>query len=115
MSVIIDEALAGQSLESVQIDESYRDPDPLPHDHKDSHWIRRMVPIVRPHLPMMIVGLVAAVFSMIIRVAVPTVAGHAIDHALVHHGRPLGDYARELFEMGAGMLVFGVFFRYTMQ
>jgi ATP-binding cassette subfamily B protein len=115
MSVIIDEAMQGQSLESVEIDESYRDPDPLPHDHKDSHWIRRMVPIVKPHLPMMIIGLVAAVLSMIIRVAVPTVAGQAIDHALVRHDRPLGDYARQLFLMGAGMLVFGIAFRYTMQ
>ena len=44
-----------------------------------------MVPIVKPHLLMMTIGLVAAVLSMIIRVAVPTVAGHAIDHALVRH------------------------------
>ena len=115
MSVIIDEALQGTSLESVEIDESYRDPDPLPHAHRESHWIRRMVPIIKPHLPLLVMGMVAAVVSMVIRVAVPTVAGHAIDHAIVRHDHPIGYYARGLFLMGGGMLFFGVVFRYSMQ
>jgi ATP-binding cassette subfamily B protein len=115
VSVIIDEALQGQSLESVKIDESYRDPTPLPHDHRDSHWIRRMVPIVKPHLLMMSIGLVAAVISMFIRVGVPSVLREAVDHALVRHDQPIGGYARQLFLMGAGMLVFGIAFRYAMQ
>ena len=115
MSVIIDEALQGQSLESVEIDESYRDPKPLPRHHRSSHWIRRMVPIIKPHLAMMIVGLVAAVVSMVLRVQVPTVAGEAIDHAIARNDRPLGGYARDLFLMGGGILLFGVTFRYCMQ
>src|SRR5437588_2597087 len=115
MSVIIDEALQGQSLESVQIDESYRDPDPLPHDHKDSHWIRRMVPVVRPHLTMIIIGILAAVVSMVLRVEVPHVVGAAIDHAIKRHDQPLGHYVRELALMGAGILGFGFIFRYFTQ
>ena len=115
MSVVIDEALQGKSLESVEIDDSYRDPKPLPHAHRESHWIRRMVPIIRPHLALMIVGLVAAVVSMVLRVQVPTVAGEAIDHAIRRQDRPLGDYALDLFLMGGGILLFGVAFRYAMQ
>jgi ATP-binding cassette subfamily B protein len=115
MTVVIDEALQGTSLESVEIDESYRDPAPLPHTHRDAHWIRRLVPIIKPHLPLMAVGLVAAVASMILRVGVPTVVRNAIDNSLIEQNRPLGDYTLQLVLMGVGILVCGAGFRYAVQ
>jgi ATP-binding cassette subfamily B protein len=115
VSVVINEALQGRSLESVEIDESYRDPAPLPHDHREAYWMRRMVPIIRPHLPLIVLGLVASIVSMVLRVEVPNVVGRAIDHALVRHDQPLSHFARQLVLMGAGILFFGAMFRYAIQ
>jgi hypothetical protein len=73
MSVVINEALEGKSLESVVIDDSYRDPTPLPPGHQGEYWMRRMVPVVRPQFWLIALGLTAAVVSMILRVEVPNV------------------------------------------
>ena len=115
MTVIIDQAMEGKSLESVAIDNTYRDPDPLPPNHEGEQWMRRMLPIVRPYVWLIVTGTLAAVVSMILRVEVPTTAGAAIDHAILHHDHSLGYYGRELGFMAVGVLFFGMIFRYSMQ
>jgi ATP-binding cassette subfamily B protein len=74
-----------------------------------------MVPIVRPHAWLLFVGLVSAAVNMWLRVEIPSVSGHAIDRALIHHQEPIGTFARELALMGAGILVAGIIFRYSLQ
>jgi ATP-binding cassette subfamily B protein len=115
MSAVIDEALQGQSLESVQIDDSYRDPKPLPDSDPEAHWIRRLLPILRPHLGLFVFGIVGAVISMVLRVQVPHIVGRAIDHALVRHDQPLAHYGWQLFFMGCGIFAAGASFRYATQ
>jgi len=115
MSVVIDEAMQGKSLESVEIDLSYRNPEPLPPGHEGEHWMRRMIPVIRPYLPMIIVGTVAAIVSMVLRVEVPNVAGAAIDHAIVKRDHSIGFYGKQLLLMAVGVMFFGMIFRYYMQ
>src|SRR4051812_46294523 len=116
MTAVIDEAMQGTSLESIEIDESYRDPAPLPPGHTGEHWMRRMVPVIRPQLPLITLGLVAAVVSMILRVEVPNVVRQAIDDSLgAHPQHSLGHYALRLALMGVAILVVGITFRYSIQ
>ncbi|MCU1487350.1 MAG: putative transporter ATP-binding protein [Actinomycetia bacterium] len=116
MTAVIDQAMQGTSLESIEIDESYRDPTPLPPGHQGEYWMRRMVPVIRPQLPLIALGLVAAVVSMILRVEVPNVVRHAIDDSLgAHPQHSLGHYGLRLAVMGVAILLVGVTFRYSIQ
>src|SRR5436305_1004102 len=66
MTAVIDEAMQGKSLESVEIDPRYRNPDPLPPHHEGEHWMRRMVSffaalyfMLRIHVLLTVVSLAA--------------------------------------------------------
>ena len=95
---------------------------PAPRAHVSSDrsagWIRRLLPLMRPHIRLMALGMVTAVTAMVVRVVIPRVTQAAIDNSLIgHHGHhaPLTGYVITLVTMAAAILVLGFTFRYTMQ
>jgi ATP-binding cassette subfamily B protein len=115
MTARFDEELQATSLESVEIDPTYRNPDPLPPPQPGEGWVRRLSPVARPWLPLLSLGGLAAIGSMVLRVEVPNVAGAAIDHAIVGRDQTLAHYGRELAVLAVGAFALGGFFRWAVQ
>jgi ATP-binding cassette subfamily B protein len=105
----------GISLESIAIDPRYPDPPPLPRGRDGQGPIRRLAPIMRPYLPMVVLALVAAVANMVLKVQIPNVAGAAIDNAIIKRDRSLGSYGVEMGVLCVIMGACGVLFRHYLQ
>src|SRR4051812_18542255 len=94
-----------------------RYPAPRAHVNADRSvgWIRRLLPLMRPQLGLMVVGMVTAVAAMVLCVIISRITQGAIDHSLVAHHTPLSGYVITLVVMALGILVLGFTFRYAMQ
>ena len=103
------------SLESVAIDDRYREPDELPVAAPGASWVRRLAPVVRPQVPILALAMVTAVITMVLKVEIPSIGGEAIDHAIIRHSRSLGYYGVRMFALCGVMAVTGILFRYYMQ
>ena len=93
----------------------YRDPKPIAPARPGQKWLSRVLPLLKPFVPLLAAGLIASAIQMWLRVAVPLVIGDAVDNALRRGDEPLGGYTRDLLLMGAGIFVFGAIFRYGLQ
>src|SRR5215510_10757388 len=65
------------------------------HPNGELGWIRRLLPLARPQLPIVLVAFVAAAASMFIQVQTPKVTGAAFD-SLLKGDDKLVQYATEL-------------------
>jgi ATP-binding cassette subfamily B protein len=115
MTAVQEPGLDGASLESVAIDPRYPDPPELPRGREGQGTMRRLAPVMRPYLPMLVLALVAAAANMVLKVQIPNVAGSAIDHAIVQRDRSLGSYGVQMAVLCVVMGVCGVLFRYYLQ
>jgi ATP-binding cassette subfamily B protein len=103
------------ALESVTIDSSYRDPEPLRAPREGEGPVRRLLPVLRPYTWMIVVAFTTAVVNMILKVEIPNVAGAAIDHAIIRRTHSLGYYGVRMFALCAVFGVTGIVFRHYLQ
>jgi ATP-binding cassette subfamily B protein len=91
----------------------YPNPQPIPAARDGQHWLLRLVPIIRPYAGLLTVGFVSAALNMWLRVEIPNETAHAVDALLARES--INHYAVLLGFMGAGILLFGITFRYSLQ
>jgi ATP-binding cassette subfamily B protein len=103
------------SLESIAIDDRYADPPELPHGREGQSALRRLAPIMRPYLPMLVVAICAAVVNMLLKVQIPNIAGSAIDHAIITRDRSLASYGWQMAGWCVVLGITGVVFRHFLQ
>jgi ATP-binding cassette subfamily B protein len=92
----------------------YHDPAPVPPAQAGQHWLRRLLPIIRPYAGLLAIGLLSAAVNMWLRVEIPNQTAHAVDGLIARDGS-VNHYAILLGEMGLGILVAGITFRYSLQ
>jgi ATP-binding cassette subfamily B protein len=85
------------------------DPDP------SKGWIRRLLPVLRPHRKVLIGMLLASVVMLGMQLSIPQVVRGATDNALLARNTSLTPYVVALILLGAGQLIFGYVQRFGMQ
>jgi len=82
------------------------DPDP------SLGWVRRLLPLLRPHRWLLTVALVAAIGALVAQVAVPAVVAAAIDSSLVDRTSPIGGFVVVLVVLAVARGVLAATYRY---
>src|SRR4051794_38394700 len=90
-----------------------RYPAPRAHVNADRSvgWIRRLLPLMRPQLGLMVVGMVTAVAAMVLRVIIPRITQAAVDNSRAAHHTPLRRYVMTLGAVAPGIPAPGFTFR----
>src|SRR4051812_26601541 len=70
-------------------------------------WIRRLVPVLRPHRRVLIGAMVASVVMLALQLSIPQVLRGAIDNSITAHDEPLGPYVLAMVPLGLGQFLFG--------
>src|SRR4029078_9697989 len=78
-------------------------------------WIRRLLPVLRPHRKVLIGMLLASVVMLGMQLSIPQVVRGAPDNALLARNSSLTPYVLALVLLGLGQLVFGYVQRFGMQ
>jgi hypothetical protein len=78
-------------------------------------WIRRLLPVLRPHRTVMIGMFAASLVMLGMQLSIPQVVRAATDNALIAQDTPLGPYIWALVVLGIGQFVFGYVQRFGMQ
>jgi ATP-binding cassette, subfamily B, bacterial len=68
--------------------------------HRDASWLRRTLPLVLSHRAMFFPAVIGSFAALVVQVQIPTVIGHAIDHALVDRTTALGGYIEIVVALG---------------
>ena len=85
------------------------DPDP------SKGWIRRLLPVLRPHRSVLIGSMVASVVMLALQLSIPQVLRGAIDNSITVQNEPLGPYVIVMIALGLGQFLFGYVQRFGMQ
>jgi ATP-binding cassette subfamily B protein len=78
-------------------------------------WIRRLLPVLRPHRRVLIGMLFASVVMLGMQLSIPQVVRGATDNALLARNTSLTPYVLALVLLGLGQLIFGYVQRFGMQ
>jgi len=78
-------------------------------------WVRRLLPVLRPHRTVMIGMFAASVVMLGMQLAIPQVVRAATDNALIARDTGLTGYIWALVILGIGQFVFGYVQRFGMQ
>ncbi len=78
----------------------------------DKGWIRRLVPLVTAHGPLLWGSLVASVIAMAAQVAVPVVTSRAIDNGIIDQTHALAPYVWGLVALGLLRGLMALIYRY---
>ena len=70
------------------------DPDP------SKGWIRRLLPVLRPHRRVLIGSMVASVVMLALQLSIPQVLRGAIDNSITVQNEPLGPYVIVMIALG---------------
>ncbi|HXY91700.1 MAG TPA: ABC transporter ATP-binding protein [Acidimicrobiia bacterium] len=89
--------------------EVWIDPDP------SKGWIRRLLPVLRPHRKVLIGMFLASIVMLGMQLSIPQVVRGATDNALLARTASLTPYVVALVVLGFGQLVFGYAQRFGMQ
>jgi ATP-binding cassette subfamily B protein len=85
------------------------DPDPA------KGWIKRMLPVLRPHRRILVGALMASIVTLAVQLSIPQVLRAAIDNAITSHREPLTPYVAAMVVLGVGLFLFGYVQRFGMQ
>ena len=75
-------------------------------------WIRRMLPVVTAHGPLLWTSILAALVAMVAQVAVPAVTSRAIDRAIIAQDHALAPYVWGLVGLGVLRGLMALYYRY---
>ena len=78
-------------------------------------WIRRMLPVLKPHRKVIVGMLLASIVMLGMQLSIPQVVRGATDNALLARNSSLTPYVLALILLGLGQLVFGYVQRFGMQ
>ncbi len=78
-------------------------------------WVRRLLPVLRPHRTVMIGMFAAAIVMLGMQLAIPQVVRAATDNALIAQDTALEGYIWALVVLGVAQFVFGYVQRFGMQ
>ena len=85
------------------------DPDP------SKGWIRRLLPVLKPHRKVLIGMFMASIVLLGVQLSIPQVVRGATDNALLSQNSSLTPYVVALVLLGIGQLIFGYVQRFGMQ
>ncbi len=85
------------------------DPDP------SKGWIRRLLPVLKPHRKVLIGMFLASIVLLGVQLSIPQVVRGATDNALLAQNSSLTPYVVALVLLGIGQLIFGYVQRFGMQ
>src|SRR5688500_13960512 len=86
------------------------EPPPLPatvDPERTKGWVKRLMPVLRPHRRIMIGSLAASVCMLGLQVAIPQVLRAAVDNALVQRTAAIGPYVWAILALGGGFFLLG--------
>jgi ATP-binding cassette subfamily B protein len=78
-------------------------------------WIRRLLPVLRPHRRVMVGALVASIVMLALQLSIPQVLRGALDNSITVHNEPLGPYVIAMVALGLGQFLFGYAQRFGLQ
>jgi ATP-binding cassette subfamily B protein len=76
----------------------------MPSPVRQSGWVRRLLPYLRPHRKAILISLGAAVVASACQAAAPLVARQILDNVILHHRSPMAPWLGAL--IGIGVLTF---------
>jgi len=93
----------------------YDPPDVWVDRDQSKGWIRRLLPILKPHRRVLIGMLLASLVMLGMQLSIPQVVRGATDNAILANNSSLTPYVWALVLLGIGQLVFGYVQRFGMQ
>lgn len=78
-------------------------------------WIRRFLPVLRPHRRVLLGMFLASIVMLGMQLSIPQVVRGATDNALLARDTSLAPYVWALVLLGAGQMIFGYVQRFGMQ
>ncbi len=78
-------------------------------------WIRRLLPVLRPHRRVLIGAMVASIVMLALQLSIPQVLRGALDNSITVHNEPLGPYVIAMVVLGIGQFLFGYAQRFGLQ
>jgi ATP-binding cassette, subfamily B, bacterial len=93
----------------------YDPPDVWVDPDQSKGWIRRLLPILKPHRRVLIGMLLASLVMLGMQLSIPQVVRGATDNAILAQNSSLTPYVYALVLLGIGQLIFGYVQRFGMQ
>src|SRR5256714_4097256 len=94
---------------------SYTPPPATVDPDQTKGWIRRLLPVLKPHRGIMLGSLAASVCMLGLQVAIPQVLRAAVDNALVQRTTAIGPYVAAIVVLGGGFFLLGYVQRFGLQ
>jgi ATP-binding cassette subfamily B protein len=95
--------------------ETFRAPDVRVDPDQSKGWIRRLLPVLKPHRTVLIGMFLASLVMLGMQLSIPQVVRGATDNALLTGNADLEPYVVALVLLGIGQLIFGYVQRFGMQ
>src|SRR4051812_3552833 len=94
---------------------TYTPPPATVDPERSKGWIKRLLPVLRPHRGIMLGSLAASVCMLGLQVAIPQVLRAAVDNALIARTAAIGPYVWAIVVLGAGFFFLGYVQRFGLQ
>ena len=94
---------------------TYSPPDVWVDPDQSKGWIRRLLPVLKPHRKVLIGMFLASIVMLGMQLSIPQVVRGATDNALLARNSSLTPYVVALVLLGTGQLIFGYVQRFGMQ
>jgi ATP-binding cassette subfamily B protein len=94
---------------------TYSPPDVWVDRDQSKGWIRRLLPVLKPHRKVLIGMFMASIVMLGMQLSIPQVVRGATDNAILAQNSSLTPYVWALVLLGTGQLIFGYVQRFGMQ